>query len=101
MAVYIEGAISAQINLRNFFQDHNMSQESKVHNYVSLTYAFLLGSFLLLFPIVSIIFLTQNKEEINEEFLNRTKYIGAYRTDKSFAEMDERFIYFRKFSEIY
>ena len=54
-----------------------------------------------MFPIVGIIFLLRNKDDIVDEFLDRTRYIKAYRTDKSVAQMDARFIFYRKFSAIY
>ena len=101
IAVYIEGAVSSQINIRCMFEDRNVSQVSSVHNIISLIYAILLGLFLVLFPIVAIVFLVRNRDEMYLEFHDRTKYITAYRTNKSQTQMDERFAYYRKYNAIY
>ena len=57
--------------------------------------------FLILFPIFIIVFILRNRYSINEEKHERWMYIKAYKTNKSLKEMDEKFVYNRKFSTIY
>lgn len=67
LEIYIESAIAAQINIRNFNDENYFDKESTLHDWVSYVYAIILSIYLVVFPVFTLVFLFKNKSVINKE----------------------------------